>query len=202
MTLALLQGCSTHFLMSDNSKILVLYDSASGNTAAMAKFVVEGIKTVDRIEVRLRSVDQASAEDVIWCDGIAVGSPTNMGLMSWKMKRFWDEVMISQWMKIDGKIGCAFSSSGAWGGGSEIACQSILTVLVNFGFLVFGVTDYVGKLMTPHYGAVTAREPRSDEAQDACRKLGKRLAEWVAVYSAGRKEEHPLTKDDERMSPS
>ena len=26
----------------------------------------------------------------------------------------------------------------------ELACQSLLTVLINFGFLVFGVTDYVG----------------------------------------------------------
>lgn len=30
----------------------------------------------------------------------------------------------------------------------ELACQSILTVLMNFGFLVFGVTDYVSRDMT------------------------------------------------------
>jgi NAD(P)H dehydrogenase (quinone) len=35
-----------------------------------------------------------------------------MGLLSWKMKRFWDEAMLEHWMKADGKIGCAFSSSG------------------------------------------------------------------------------------------
>ena len=95
-----------------------------------------------------------------WCDGLAVGSPTNMGILSWKMKRFWDEAMGPHWMKVDGKIACAFSSSGGWGGGTELACQSILTVLMNFGFLVFGVTDYAGKLTTLHYGAVAAREPR------------------------------------------
>ena len=67
------------------------------------------------------------AKDVYWCDGIAVGSPTNMGLLSWKMKRFWDETMGPHWMKVDGKIGCAFSSSGGWGGGMELACQAILT---------------------------------------------------------------------------
>ena len=48
-------------------------------------------------------------------------------------------------MKVDGKIACAFSSSGGWGGGTEPACQSLLTVLLNFGFLVFGVTDYAGQ---------------------------------------------------------
>jgi NAD(P)H dehydrogenase (quinone) len=182
-------------------KVLVLYDSASGNTARMATLVVEGAESIPGIEVRQRRIDEATAEDVVWCDGLAVGTPTNMGLISWKMKRFWDEPMAGQWMKIDGKIACAFSSSGGWGGGTELACQAMLTVLMNFGFLVFGVTDYVSKLTTLHYGAVTAREPQSEEAQAACRKLGKRLAEWVAVFVDGRKEQHPVSKPDVRLPP-
>src|SRR5690242_1444969 len=93
-------------------KVLVLYDSASGNTAKMARLVVEGAEGVPGIEVRLRKVEQATPDDVLWCDGLALGSPTNMGLLSWKMKRFWDEPMAPHWMKVDGKIACAFSSSG------------------------------------------------------------------------------------------
>jgi NAD(P)H dehydrogenase (quinone) len=182
-------------------KVLVLYDSATGNTAKMAELVGEGAAQIDDIEVRIRSVEDARAEDVVWCDGIAVGTPTNMGLLSWKLKRFWDEEMGKQWMKVDGKIGCAFSSAGGWGGGAELACQAVLTLLMNFGFLVFGVTDYVGKLTTLHYGAVTAREPRDEDAREACRKLGKRLAEWVAVCADGRAEQHPLRKSDVRLPP-
>ena len=183
------------------SKVLVLYDSKSGNTARMAHLVAEGAESIPGTEVRLRSVEEAVADDVVWCDGVAVGSPTNMGLISWRMKRFWDDVMFDQWMKIDGKIGCAFSSSGGWGGGNELACQSILTVLMNFGLLVFGVTDYVGKLTTLHYGAVTAREPRDVDQQAACRKLGQRLAEWTAALIDGRRQEHPLVKTEPRMMP-
>lgn len=175
-------------------KILILYDSATGNTARMADLVAEGATSISGMDVRVRDVQGADAEDVCWCDGLAVGSPTNMGILSWKMKRFWDEVMAPHWMKVDGKIACAFSSSGGWGGGNELACQSILTVLLNFGFLVFGVTDYAAKLMTLHYGAVAAREPRSEDVQEACRTLGRRLAEWVAVYADGRREEHPVRK--------
>lgn len=175
-------------------KILILYHSATGNTAKMASLVAEGAESIAGMEVRVRDVEAATAEDVHWCDGLAVGSPTNMGILSWKMKRFWDDLMAPHWMKVDGKIACAFSSSGGWGGGNELACQSILTVLMNFGFLVFGVTDYAAKLMTLHYGAVAAREPRSNDVQDACRTLGRRLAEWVAVYVDGRGEEHPLGK--------
>lgn len=80
-----------------------------------------------------------------------------MGILSWQMKRFWDEAMFNHWGKVDGKVACAFSSSGGWGGGAEIACQSLQMVLMNFGFLVFGVTDYSGKTMTAHYGAVAAQ---------------------------------------------
>lgn len=183
------------------NRILVLFDSHTGNTAAMARFVAEGASTIPDTEVRLRSLEEAVPEDVVWCDGLAVGSPTNMGILSWKMKRFWDETMGPHWMKLDGRIGCAFSSAGGWGGGMEIACQSILTVLMNFGFLVFGVTDYATKLHTLHYGAVTARQPRSDDAQAACRLLGRRLAEWTAVLVHDRREEHPANKMSERGLP-
>jgi NAD(P)H dehydrogenase (quinone) len=167
----------------------------------MAELVAEGARRITDTEVRLRSVDQATAEDVVWCDGLAVGSPTNMGLLSWKMKRFWDEAMGAHWMKVDGKIACAFSSAGGWGGGMELACQSLLTVLMNFGFLVFGVTDYATRLHTLHYGAVTAREPRTEDAQASCRLLGQRLAEWTAVFAHGRAAEHPARKLAQRRQP-
>jgi NAD(P)H dehydrogenase (quinone) len=117
------------------------------------------------------------------------------------MKRFWDEAMFDHWGKVDGKIACAFSSAGGWGGGMEMACQSLLTVLMNFGFLVFGVTDYAGKVTTCHYGAVAAKEPRDPEVREACRLLGRRLAEWVAVVADGRRDQHPLAKPESRTLP-
>jgi NAD(P)H dehydrogenase (quinone) len=161
--------------------ILVLYDSFSGNTKEMAKLVAQGAGRSSEIQVRLKSVDEDSKDDILWCDGVAVGSPTHLGVLSWKMKRFWDSLEEDLWGKIDGRIGCAFSSSGGWGGGNEIACLSILTVLINYGFLVFGVPDYVGDRLTLHYGAVVAGEPRALEEQMACNRLGERLARWVAL---------------------
>ena len=173
-------------------KILVLYDSATGNTAAMAGEVAQGAKAVRQMEVRLLSVDHATKKDVAWCDGLAVGAPTNMGILSWKMKRFWDEEMQDLWRKIDGKIGCAFSSSGGWGGGSELTCMSILTVLMNFGMMVFGIPDYVADKFTLHYGAIVAGAPRGKKEKEACLLLGKRLAKWVAYYVDHDEEAHPL----------
>ncbi len=170
--------------------ILVLYDSQGGYTAKMAQYVAEGAAQISGHEIRLKSVEEASKEDILWADGVAVGSPTHLGLVSAKMKAFWDGIT-DIWGQVDGKIGCAFSSSGGWGGGNELACLSILVLLINYGFLVFGLPDYVGKQFTLHYGAVLAGEPRREVEIAACQRLGKRLAQWVAFYADGRADQNP-----------
>ncbi len=170
--------------------VLILYDSHGGYTYKMAELVAQGAAEIPGIEVRMRQVEDATSQDVIWCDGIAVGTPTHCGLASTKMKDFWDH-MLDIWGKVDGKIGCAFSSSGGWGGGNELACMSVLIMLMNYGFMVFGVPDYVGKQFTLHYGAVIAGEPRSDSEIASCRRLSKRLSQWVAYYFDGQKDQHP-----------
>ena len=103
------------------ARILVLYYSKEGHTKMMADLVAEGAGSVPDTEVRFRSVAEAAAEDLVWCDGVAVGSPTYMGTIAWEMKRWWDVVAQSLWPKIEGKIGCAFSSSGGLAGGGAVA---------------------------------------------------------------------------------
>jgi len=168
--------------------VLVIYDSRTGNTKKMAELVAEGARRVDGTEVRLRFVEDATKEDVLWCHGMAVGTPTNMGIVSWRLKRFFDDVMGDLWGEIDGRLGCAFSSSGGWGGGNEVACLSVLYMLINYGFLVFGLTDYTDHKFTLHYGAVVAGEPRTQAEREACLRLGERLAQFVAILYDGRRD--------------
>ena len=172
-------------------KILVLYDSVTGNTSTMAQYVAEGAQQVPGMEVRKVLVGNATIDDAVWADGIACGSPTYTGLASWRMKKYWDDISHPTWGKMDGKIGCAFSTSGGWGGGAELTCMSIMIMMMNVGMLSFGVTDYTGQEFTLHYGAVTAGSPREDAEIEAGRRLGKRLAQWVAVYVDGNEDEHP-----------
>ena len=75
--------------------ILVLYHTNTGNTKKMAKIVSDGALSVSGMEVRLLNCDEASADDLSWCDGIAMGSPTNLGSMAWKMKQWWDTVAVT-----------------------------------------------------------------------------------------------------------
>ncbi|NIM04529.1 MAG: flavodoxin family protein [Armatimonadetes bacterium] len=158
-------------------KIAVIYDSQTGNTKAMAEAVAEGARKVEGIEVRLKTADEAGADDFLWADGVALGSPCYVGLMSAKLKAFLD-TSHEAWSKVDGKIGCAFSSAGGAGGGAELTCLAILTALMNYGFLVFGVPDYVKPGVTLHYGAVAVGRP-DETALSACRLLGERLTEHV-----------------------
>jgi NAD(P)H dehydrogenase (quinone) len=182
------------------ARVLVLYHSETGNTGLMAELVAEGARTVPDTEVRLLSITEASADDLLWCDGVAVGSPTCLGSIAWQMKRFLDELVEPCWPEIEGKIGCAFSSEGGLQGGGELTCLALLTTLMNYGLLTFGIPDYVAPGRTLHYGAVCPGRPRDDADREACRRLGRRLAEWVQTLILNRPERSPrLAAYDRRV---
>jgi NAD(P)H dehydrogenase (quinone) len=181
------------------AKILVLYFSEKGHTQAMAELVATGAKSVPDTEVRLKTVAEATAEDLSWCDGIAVGSPTHMGTIAWQMKRWWDTIAQPLWYEIEGKIGCAFSSTGGNAGGGELTCLALQIVLMNYGLLVFGVPDYVAPGQTLHYGATCAGKPRHEGEKEACRRLGRRLADWVQTLICHRPEHDPRKATYKRL---
>jgi NAD(P)H dehydrogenase (quinone) len=181
------------------ARILVMYYSEGGNTKQMAELVAEGARSVPDTEVRLKTVDETTAEDLVWCDGIAVGSPTHMGSIAWQMKKWWDTVAQPLWYSIEGKIGCAFSSSGGNAGGGELTCLALNIVLMNYGLFVFGVPDYVAPGQTLHYGAICAGKPRNDGEREACRRLGRRLTEWVQTMICHRPEHDPRKATYKRL---
>ena len=159
-------------------RITIIYDTLTGNTERMAQAVAEGAGGWEGIEVVLKHVDNASPEDLL-SEGVIIGSPTYCGLMTWKLKKLFDDSQKTIWRKTDGHIGTAFSSSGGLGGGNEATLLSILTALMNYGFAVFGLTEYAGKGVTAHYGAVAVGDPGELELK-ACRLLGQKTAEYVS----------------------
>ncbi len=173
------------------ARILVVYHSETGTTRQMAELVAEGARAVADSEVRLLSIAEATPDDMLWADGVAAGSPTYIGSVSWQLKKFFDELVPDCWPEMEGKIGCAFATEGGLQGGGELTCQTILTMLMNYGMLTFGVPDSVGAGRTLHYGAVCAGRPRDDADREACRRLGRRLAEWVNALLLGRPEHSP-----------
>ncbi|MGC8817197.1 MAG: flavodoxin family protein [Candidatus Hadarchaeum sp.] len=151
-------------------KVLVIYDSSSGNTEKMAQAVAEGAREVAGVNVVLKKVDQAKVDELLDADGIIVGSPCHFGQMSAKVKAFIDE-SVKHYGKLDGKVGAAFTSFGG-SGGSETTLLSMLHALLIHGMVV------VGRSKRMHYGSVAVGTPNQDSIQD-CRELGYRVASIV-----------------------
>jgi NAD(P)H dehydrogenase (quinone) len=150
-------------------KILVVYDSLSGNTEKMAQAVAEGAKQVGGAVVEVKKVDTASLEDLQMADGIIAGSPTYYGLMSGKLKEFIDK-SVKIHGKLEGKVGAAFTSSGDTATGAETTLLSILQAMLVHGMIVQGRSD------NKHYGAAAVGAPDS-KATASCLRLGKKVAE-------------------------
>jgi NAD(P)H dehydrogenase (quinone) len=153
------------------AKVLVVYDSKTGNTEKMAFAVAEGARQVGGVEVVVKKVDHTNLEDLVDADGIIMGSPTYFGQMSSKLKTLIDEsVKIHE--KLEGKVGAAFTSSGGTTTGAETTLLSILQAMLVHGMIVQGRAD------DKHYGAAAVETPNKKELEH-CKELGKRTASLV-----------------------
>jgi NAD(P)H dehydrogenase (quinone) len=158
------------------AKILIAYHSQTGNTEKMAFAVAEGAKQVKGTEVMVKNVDQTSNDDLLLMDGIIIGSPTYYGLMSGKIKTFFDK-SVEIHGKLAGKVGAAFTSSGGTASGAETTLLSILKAMLVHGMIVQGRHD------DKHYGAAAVEKPNKKEIE-MCKRLGKRTAELVLKVRA------------------
>jgi len=151
------------------ARILVIYDSRTGNTEKMASAVAKGAEQVVGVHVVLKKIDQATLEDLTEAEGIIMGSPTYFGQMSGKMKAFVDQTNKIHG-KLRGKIGGAFTSSGDTACGAETTLFSMLQTMLIHGMIIQGRYD------NKHYGATSVGVP-SEKEIESCKELGKRIAD-------------------------
>lgn len=154
------------------ARVLVVYDSRTGNTEQMACAVAEGAKEAGA-EVEVRKVDDIKLSDLEGADGIILGSPTHFGTMSDKMKKLIGESVHIRG-KLEKKVGAAFTSTSFTHGGGETTLFSLIQAMLIHGMIIIGDPMEA----TGHYGAIAVRSPNK-KAKDTCRKLGKRVGELV-----------------------
>lgn len=94
------------------AKVLIIYHSQTGNTEEMARAVAEGARSVAGAEVTLKRAFDATADDLLGCDAVAFGSPTNFAYISGALKDFFDRSLITCQDKATDKPYCTFTSSG------------------------------------------------------------------------------------------
>jgi len=152
-------------------KILVVYDSKTGNTEAMALAVAKGAEMAGDIEVTVKKAEETKNSDLLAADGIIMGSPTYFGQMSAKLKALIDE-SVKVHKKLTGKVGGAFTSSGGTASGGETTLLSIVEVMLVHGMIVQGRAD------DKHYGVAVTGAPKKRDLAD-CENLGERVAALV-----------------------
>ncbi len=144
------------------AKILILYDSQTGNTEKMAEAVAEGARTVPNVEVELKYY--ARPDELAQADALVFGSPTYYHDMTLPIKQMLEEAAKAN-IQLKRKVGAAFGSYG-WSGEAP---ELILEILKNR----FGMQIVELKAMALY----TPNEAKLDE----CRKLGKLVAEKTAA---------------------
>lgn len=151
-------------------KVLIVFDSATGNTEKMALAIKEGVKKAG-VEVVCKHVDEASIDELPQCQGLILGSPVYYGLPSAKIKKFIDE-SIKYHGKLDGTVGGAFASAGGMHTGAETTIIAINEMLLVHGMIIQGSSA------GSHYGASSVGSPNESNTE-YCRKLGERVAKLV-----------------------
>jgi len=151
-------------------KILIVYDSRSGNTEKMAHAVAEGVSE-EGVDVEVKKVDEASIDELPGVDGLILGSPVYYGLPTAKLKKFIDD-SVKYHGKLDGKVGGAFASSGGTHTGAETTVIALNEALFIHGMVIQGTSG------SNHYGAASVGGP-DDKDIENCRKLGSRVASLV-----------------------
>lgn len=193
--------------------ILILYYSRYGAIAEMAQIIARGVEEVIGMEARVRTVPAVSAvceatendipaagppyatlDDLKYCAGLILGSPTRFGNMASALKYFLDNTG-ALWLSgaLVNKPAGIFTSSSSLHGGQETTLLSMMLPLLHHGMLITGLPYTENDLLTTttggtpygpsHLAGLDNKNPLSPEEKNLCKILGKRVATLGLVIS-------------------
>ncbi|MGV6871924.1 NAD(P)H:quinone oxidoreductase [Pseudochelatococcus sp. B33] len=196
------------------ARIAIIYYSSTGNTYLMAEAAAKGARAAGA-EVRLRRVQElapdevintrpewrahvdtskdialASPDDLEWCDGFLLGSPTRFGLPAAQLKQFIDQTG-PKWAtgKLQDKPGGVFCGAGNTHGGQESTLLALNNVLYHWGSIIVpaGYTDpsLYAAGGNPYGVSFTAPKgvPLAEEALTAAEYYGRKIATFAAALA-------------------
>jgi NAD(P)H dehydrogenase (quinone) len=200
------------------TRVLIVYYSRHGSTAALARQVARGVGAASGAEAVLRTVPPvssgtktvlpavpdegvpyASLEDLRACDALALGSPTRFGNMAAPLKYFLDATS-ELWLdgSLSGKPAGVFTSTSTHHGGQETTLLSMMLPLLHHGALVLGL-PYTLQALTDtreggspygasHVATAAIGTTLSEHEKSLARALGRRLAHAGAALAPQRSE--------------
>jgi multimeric flavodoxin WrbA len=131
----------------------------------MAQAVYEGAKAIEGVEVILKKAPEATLDDLLACDGLAVGTPENFGYMSGMLKDFFDRTYEGAKDRVFRKPFVVFISAGNDGSG---ALRAIERIALGYKFKTV-------------FSPVIAKGKITEAILEKCRELGGTLAGGCAM---------------------
>ncbi|MEO1041385.1 MAG: flavodoxin family protein [Pseudomonadota bacterium] len=126
------------------TSIAIIYHSGYGHTKLLAEAIKQGAESVEGVEVRLHTAEEAEGALESFADvsGIIFGSPTYMGSVAGDMEQFFDKtskVWFAQGWK--DKLAGGFTNSGSPSGDKNVTLGRIATLASQHGMLWVNIGD-------------------------------------------------------------
>jgi NAD(P)H dehydrogenase (quinone) len=157
-------------------KVIVIYDSQSGFTEMMAKFVAEGVKKVNGVEVETLKIGTPfSLSKLDNVNAIILGSPNNYSNITPKMQTFLES--LKNMGKLSGKIGGVFGSY-SWDKGEVV--EKLRTYMNAFGMRIVAPPVSISSPVSIAYRDYDELHMDKEYLQK-CNDLGRVVAEQVSM---------------------
>ncbi|MFT5728928.1 MAG: multimeric flavodoxin WrbA [Desulforhopalus sp.] len=112
-------------MKTSKKNILVIYHSQGGTLDLLAKRLVKGAAKEENITVTFKKAADACLEDLLNCNGIAIGTPEYFGTMAGMIKDFFDRTYGAAQEKTIGLPYIVFVSAGNDGRGAITQIERI-----------------------------------------------------------------------------
>lgn len=168
-------------------KLLIVYHSKGGHTAALAKAVETGALGVGSAEVTLKPVGDVKCPELLAADALIVGSPVYWSNMAAEVKAFFDRwtsecQMLPPAFPMRDKVGAAFVTGGEVSSGKEIALMTMLVAMLGNRMIVISEGQALGATATTGDG----KQPLAEAELAEGRSLGARVVELARRMKRGR----------------
>jgi len=141
-------------------RLLIVHHTQSGNTGRLTAAVEAGVAQESDVELRSLRAPDAGLDDLLWCNGLLLGTPENFGALSGMMKDFLDRTYDDARGKVDSLPYAMYVSAGNDGTG---AVRQLERIALGYPWK---------KIAEP----VIARDAITQADLDACHELGHAMA--------------------------
>ncbi|MFE1173416.1 NAD(P)H:quinone oxidoreductase [Streptomyces sp. NPDC058773] len=195
--------------------VAVIYYSSTGTVADLARLIADAAEHAGA-DVRLRraaelapqtaidanpawaanaaataDIMEATHEDVLWADGVILGTPTRFGNVSSQLKQYLDTLGgLWQQGKLADKVYSGFTASATRHGGQESTLLALYQTVHHFGGILVapGYTDPAkftdgNPYGTSHVGGPDT--PLDDDARTAARIQAERVVKFTKAIKHG-----------------